>query len=201
MGSPVTMPGDQVSSDSFIVKFVGAQEREDEDNWHRMMVILLNSFDTWPRDMARIEKEAEFLLQVDIRVKRVRISDTYSRIKRVYVHLVDVIAELSSMLIFDVTKKQGLKTLQTLAAERISDSVLRKKDFEHLELPKQLLSDLNEAYDDIWRPNIKYYKCYKCKHCNEDTGVRGYKRKRRSIIILKQIEASPLCLRYTSTFQ
>ena len=33
MGSPVTMPGDQVSSSIFIVKFIGAQEREDEDNY------------------------------------------------------------------------------------------------------------------------------------------------------------------------
>ena len=65
------------------------------------------------------------------------------------------------MLIFKVKKKQEVKKLQTLAAETISDLVSQKEDFEHLEIPKQLLSDLNEAYDDIiWRGNMK---CLKCK--------------------------------------
>ena len=41
-----------------------------------------------------------------------------------------------------------MKTLQTLAAETISECISKREDFEHLEVPKQLLAELNQSYDD-----------------------------------------------------
>ena len=61
-----------------------------------------------------------------------------------------------------------MKALQTIAAETISNCVLKKKHFELLEVPKPLLADLNEAYDNIWRVNLK---CYICKGNLEDTDI------------------------------
>ena len=70
-------------------------------------------------------------------------------------------SNIKSIYIFEVKKKQEMKTLQTLAAETISECISKREDFEHLKVPKQILSNLNESYDDIcWRVNLI------CKHCN-----------------------------------
>ena len=191
----VTKPGYQVFSSSFIVEYIAGyqiwgeeededrKDLEDEDN-HMIMVRLVNTFKMWPRDMARVEREVELLLDVDIRserpdmpginlfTNRVHIrNDTISRkpgerIKTVDVHVQNESDGIKLLYIFEVKKKQEMKTLQTLAAETISECISKREDFEHLKVPKQILANLNEAYDDIWRVNLK------CKHCNvnlEDT--------------------------------
>ena len=188
MDTPVIKPGYQVCSSSFIIEFIATQQMEEEDGneeekeevnrgfwrelelenrqyWHWFMVKLVAEFECWHKfgngmwDMAGIE---EFIPTFHNGVKRIQITttDTFSRIKRIHVYLKDFITDKNSMCIFEVKKKQELKTLQTLAAETISNHVSRKKDFEHLDIPKQLLTDLNESYDNIWRENLK------CKNCN-----------------------------------
>ena len=85
-------------------------------------------------------------------------SDTFSqkpgdRIKTVvHVHIADYYGTQSTV-IFEVKKKPKLemKMLQTLAAETILSCISKKEDVECLEVPKQLLRDLNKAYDEIWR--------------------------------------------------
>ena len=165
MDPPATKPGYKVCSSSFIVEFVAAQQIELEGNWHRMMIFLVNAFEMWPRNMARIEREAKLVPDFDFRVERVKITiSTCYRIKRVHVHLKDITSDIKSILIFYVKKKQEMKKLQTLAAETISDCVSRKEDFEHPEIPKHLLVDLIEVYHDIWRGNIHFNM--KCKNCS-----------------------------------
>ena len=154
---PVTKPGYQVCSSSFIVKFFSGNKFELEEciNWKDMMMHLLNAFEMWPWDMARIERET---MDFDIWVERVEITDTFSRIKRVNVHLDETLRYPPArlMLTFEVKRKQEMKKLLTLAAETVSDFVSKKEDFEHLEVPEPVLADLNEAYDDIiWRGNMK----------------------------------------------
>ena len=131
------------------------------DNWRHLMIQLVNAFEMWPMDMAKIEREAVDFGNFDIRVKKVKINHTFSRIKRVcvYVYIEKVFSDKRLKLIFFVKKKQEMKALQTIAAETISNCVLKKKHFEHLEVPKPLLADLNEAYDNIWRVNLKCYNC------------------------------------------
>ena len=167
-----TKPGFLVYSSSFIIQFtavkVKSEEEELVDNWCNIMFPLVKAFERWPRDMARIEREAADSKCFDIMVKRVKIDHTFSRIKRVCVYMEEVLGDKRSKLIFFVKKKQEMKTLQTLAAEKISNCVSKKKDFEHLEVPKPLLADLNEAYDNIWRVNLK---CYICKGNLEDTDI------------------------------
>ena len=159
---PVTKPGYQMCSSSFIVEFISAkvegEEEEIEDNWDHIMIQLVHAFDIWPMNMARIEREVfwRYFGNFDIRIKRVRIKHTFSRIKRV-----DVYIDQRTKLTFFVKKKQEMKTLQTLSAETISNCVSKEKDFKHLEVPKLLLADLSEAYHNIWR-RVNH----KCKNCN-----------------------------------
>ena len=159
---PLTKPGDRVCSSCFIVEFISAkvegEEEEMVDNWHHIMIQLVEMFEMWPMDMYRIQ-DLDFET-THIRVERVWIDFTFSRIKKVRVYIEEVYSDIKAKLIFFVKKKQEMKTLQTLAAETISNCVSEEKDFEHLEVPKLLLDDLNEAYDDIWRVN------HKCKNCD-----------------------------------
>ena len=162
MDSPVTKPGYQVCSSSFIIEFVRGSE---PNNCHHMMVQLVNAFEMWPRDMARVEREA---VNSNRYIERVKIIDNVSRIKRVLVFfdLKDDFPPHRLLLIFVVKKKQ--EKLLKLAAGIISDCVSKREDFEHLEVPKHLLADLNEAYDDIWR-RINVRRCKNCKDKLEDT--------------------------------
>ena len=192
----LTKPGYQVFSSSFIVEYIAGYriwgEDEDEDredlkdgeDCHMIMMDLIDTFEMWPRNMARVEKEVELLLDVDIRseipempginafTNWVHISnDTISRklgerIKTVDVHVQHKRDDIKLLYIFEVRKKQEMKTLQTLAAETISECISKREDLEHLKVPKQLLAYLNESCDDVWRVNLK------CKLCNvnlEDT--------------------------------
>ena len=127
------------------------------------MVQLVNAFEKWPKDMERVEREA---VDSNLSIKRVEIFDTLFRIKRVHVHVeLEDLPHQRLVLKFVVKKKQEKKLL-TLAAETLSDSVSKREDFEHLEVPNELLTDLNEAYDDIWRGNMK---CQNCKDKLEGT--------------------------------
>ena len=160
--SELTRPGYRVRSSSFIIEFNSAKAKGEEEelvgNWHHIMIQLVNAFEMWQRDMYRITREVDFG-RFDIRVKRIKINHTFSRIKRVCVYIEEVFGDKRSELIFFVEKNQEIKTLQTLAAEKVSNCLSRKKDFEYLEVPKLLLADLNEAYDNIWRGNLKCYIC------------------------------------------
>ena len=166
MDSSVTKPGYPVCSSTFIIEMVaGRWDEKEENNWPlvQLMVKLVNTFEKWPRDMARVEREA---VDFSRNIERVKIIDTVSRIKRVHVHLKYNFTPQRLMLIFVVKKKQ--EKLLKLAARIISDCVSKREGFEHLELPKHLLADLNEAYDDIWR-RVNVKRCKNCKDKLEDT--------------------------------
>ena len=175
-----TKPGYQVFSPSFVAVFIGGnrEELEERKNWHDMMKELLNAFEKWPRDMSEVAWEAgttwiwNSILYHGIKDIRIKISNNKfsrkpgDRIKAVVHVLLGDYNGIQSMLTFEVKKKQEMKKLQTLSAETVSDFVSKKEDFEHLEVPDELLTNLNEAYDDIWRGKMK---CQKCKDKLERT--------------------------------
>ena len=164
MDSPKTFkPGDHVASLSFVLVFIDGSSLKGA--WHEMMTVLVNAIEMSPRNITRIGWKAAFkwtstskhTLDSNIRDVRVKISNnTFSRksgdrIKTfAYVHLTDFDG-IQSMLTFEVKKKPEMKMLQTLAAETILSCISKKEDVKCLEVPKELLRDLNKAYDEIWR--------------------------------------------------
>ena len=44
-----------------------------------------------------------------------------------------------------------MSLLRTLAAEKISGFIAKREDIKQLEVPNDVMDDLNEAYDDCWR--------------------------------------------------
>ena len=160
-----TKPGYQVFSPSFVAVFIGGnrEELEERKNWHDMMKELLNAFEKWPRDMSEVAWLAgttwiwNSILYHDIKDIRIKISNNKfsrkpgDRIKAVVHVLLGDYNGIQSMLTFEVKKKQEMKMLQTFAAETISNCFSKKEDIMYLGLPKQLLKDLNNEYDKIWR--------------------------------------------------
>ena len=51
---------------------------------------------------------------------------------------------------FEIKKKQKM-SLRTLAAEKISGFITKREDIKKLEVPIDVMDDLNEAFDDCWR--------------------------------------------------
>merc|ERR1711994_806601 len=67
------------------------------------------------------------------------------RIKTVCIYLSN---DKRILLIFEIEKKQKMSLLRTLAAEKISDCISKREDIKQLEVPNDVMDDLNEAYDD-----------------------------------------------------
>ena len=116
-----------------------------------------NQFKRWIRLSLAFKCASKSILDINIRDVRVKISnDTFSRkpgdrIKAVVHFCLEDYNGIQTMLTFEVKKKQEMKMLQTFAAETISNCFSKKEDIMYLGVPKQLLKDLNKAYDEIWR--------------------------------------------------
>ena len=155
MDSPVTKPGYQLVSSSFVARFIAGNREElvERKNWHDLMMCLLNCFENSPRDMFIVGCEAAdwiinsihfsriipTFLGMNIRNVGVQISNDLffgkpgDRIKKtvVYVHLEDH-EGIQSMLTFEVKKKQEteMKRLQTLAAETVANNITKGGDID-----------------------------------------------------------------------
>lgn len=169
----ITKKGYQLASSSFVLKFVSARQKkldsrvylEEHTNWRGVMVELINVFDKWPRDVGMVEKEAavkirEWVLNqeggeglvLDVSVKIMdKIYHKQDRLKFVYLHFND---ERKTLLVFEIKKKQKMSMLRSLAAEKVSGFIAKKDDIKELEVPRDVIDDLHEAFDDSWR--VKY---------------------------------------------
>ena len=177
MPNMITKKGYQLASSSFILKFVSARQKKMENrvhleeytNWRGVMEELINTFEKWPKDVNMVEKEAaikirEWVLhrsvqgggeELVLNNVRVQIMDKMyykqDKVKIVYLHFND---ERKTLLMFEIKKKQQLSMLRTLAAEKISGLLTKKEDIKDLEVPRDVIDDLNQAFDDSWR--VKY---------------------------------------------
>ena len=135
-----------------------------------IMMELINTFEKWPKDIAMVKKEARvkirewlrqqilihafminplhLMIMLDSVMIKVKDPDRGGRVKTVCIHL------HSGMLMFEIKKKQKMPLLRTLAAEKISGFISKKDDIKELEVPRDVLDDLQEAFDDSWR--VKY---------------------------------------------
>ena len=169
------------SSSSFVLEFVTATAWKDgvkieEGKSYSLQEIteiiteLKNTFEKWPIDIAMVKKEAtvkirEWLRQrilihsfminplhlmkmLDTVKMKVEGPDRGGRVKTVWIHL------LNYVLKFKIKKKQKM-SLRTLAAEKISSFITKREDIKKLEVPIDVMDDLNEAYDDCWRVQYK----------------------------------------------
>ena len=129
-----------------------------------IMEKVINTFEKWPRDVTMVEKEAAvnirewwedqtqnhglFWLDAELLTPENLIIEVkgLGRIKTVFIHF-----DTGILMIFEIKQKQKMSLLRTLAAEKVSGFITKREDIKQLEVPNDVMDDLNEAYDDCWR--------------------------------------------------
>ena len=157
------------SSPSFILEFVAAWKdgvhmkecntRNQRQDRTGIMTELVNTFEKWPKDIAMVKKEARVKIREWLRQRIIGIDWLHQmiildsiiikikgqgRVKTVCIHL------CNRVFMFEIKKKQKM-SLRTLAAEKISGFITKREDIKKLEVPIDVMDDLNEAFDDCWR--------------------------------------------------
>ena len=125
-----------------------------------IMTELINTFEKWPMDITMVEREAAVKIKEWIHhhhhqfpnINLSLISDVTIKVKGPgRIKTVCIYFSYHIILIFEIKKKQKMSLLRTLAAEKISDCISKREDIKQLEVPHDVIEDLNEVYDDCWR--------------------------------------------------
>ena len=126
------------------------------------MLILLESLESHQTDTARVMKTAAVRLEewavnqpggemLQLRVSvEIKDSKYYRQDQHKCLRLNFSDLHRTSVM-FSVRRKTQLSSLRSLAAARVAGCVARKSHLEDLELPRDVLPDMKEAFDDSWR--------------------------------------------------
>jgi hypothetical protein len=164
-----TKPGFQMESQVFSLRFMSASQQgqlshllEYETDWKEVMQILLNSLDTFPTNKSEVEKvgsekleewaltqeggdELELKVGVIISEKKYYESDSLKFLRLIFNDL------FKTVVLFNVRKKNVMKTMKMIAAEMISSRLSDEEDVYKLEVPRSLYPDIAIAFTDSWR--------------------------------------------------
>ena len=164
-----TKPGFQMESSMFSIKFLWARQEnqvsyllEQETDWEEVMKILLNSLDSFPTNITEVEllssnkleewaltqeggDELELKVNVKISEKNYYQTDSIKHLRLIFNDL------FKTVVLFEVRKKQVMKTLRMLSAEMVSSMLNTVKEVSTLEIPTTLYTDILTAYEDHWR--------------------------------------------------
>ena len=164
-----TKPGFQMESSMFSIKFLWARQEEQvsylleqETDWEEVMKILLNSLDSFPTNITEVEllssnkleewaltqeggDELELKVNVKISEKNYYQTDSIKHLRLIFNDL------FKTVVLFEVRKKQVMKTLRMLSAEMVSSMMNTVKEVSTLEIPTTLYTDIQTAYKDNWR--------------------------------------------------
>ena len=138
---------------------------EEKTDWVAVMSILLASLENNTTDITMACKEASARLeewavcqpggeplQLSIRVEMKDLKYyRQDQQKCLWLHFSDI---YRTAVMFNVRRKNQMTDLRSLAAAAVVASVARKEDIEKLEVPRDVVPDMKEAFDDHWR--VKY---------------------------------------------
>jgi len=158
-----------MESQVFSLRFMSATQQgqlshllEYETDWKEVMQILLNSLDTFPTNTSEVEKlgsekleewaltqeggeELQLKVGVIISEKKYYKSDTLKCLRLIFNDL------FKTVVLFNVRKKNVMRTLKMIAAEMISSRLSDEEDVHKLEVPRSLYPDIATAFTDSWR--------------------------------------------------
>ena len=164
--------GYTLESRKFWLQFKSASQKgerspvlEEKTDWVAVMRILLASLDNNTTDTSMACKEASARLEewavcqpggepLQLRIRAEMKDRKYYRQdqqKCLWLHFSDI---YRTAVMFTVRRKTQMKDLKSLAAAAVVGSVLRKENIESLEVPRDVVPDMKEAFDDNWR--VKY---------------------------------------------
>ena len=132
-----------------------------------MMKILLDRFEHDPADTAKVAEEVAVLLRGDgdsLLQTMIITNEVHDqqREKFLVVHFHD---EHGTFLVFHVKKKMKMLTLRTIAAATISRCLQKSEDVLGLELPKNVIYDIQGAFKDSWKPKVYHHSKIRMQSC------------------------------------
>ena len=133
----------------------------------RIMKILLDKFERYPADTAKVAEEVAVLLRGngDSLLQTMIITNEVhdqQREKFIVVYFHD---QHGTFLVFHVKKKMKMLTLRTFAAATISRCVQKKEDVLGLDLPKNVIGDILGTFKDSWKPKIYHNSKIRMQSC------------------------------------
>lgn len=164
-----TKPGFQMESSMFNIKFMWAKQKkqvsyllEEETDWKEVMKILLNSLDSFPTNITEVELLSsnkleewaltqeggdELQLKVDVKIseKKYYQTDSIKHLKLIFNDM------FKTVVLFEVRRKQVMKTLRMLSAEMVSSLLNMEEEVYKLEIPTTLYTNIRTAFKDDWR--------------------------------------------------
>lgn len=167
-----TKPGFKLQSKNFIICFKSASQSSKESklleeytDWREVMGVILRTCEAFPNNVKRVQEEAARRLEIWSLTQpggaalqlKVRIDAMERRYykqdqnKCFFLRFNDV---YKTLVYFSVRRKQRMLDLRTIAAAKVTGCMVKKEHFKELELPRDVLPDLHEAFDDNWR--VKY---------------------------------------------
>ena len=143
-------------------KKVRSHVLEEKTDWRAVMLILLETLESHYTDTAMVMKTASVRLEewsmnqpggemLQLRVS-VEIKDGKYYMQDQHKSLCLNFSDLyKTCVMFNVRRKTQMSSLRSLAAATVVDCVVRKGHLRQLEVPRDVLPDMEEAFDDSWR--------------------------------------------------
>ena len=176
-----TKRGFKLASANFVLTFLsGTQSRgqssraalEEHTNWRGVMATLLAALERNPaqlteataaagRDLSNwvLAQEGGAGLELAVSVKMMdQDYNRQNRNKYIFVHFNDV---NGTVIMLNVQKKLKMSSLRSQAAAKVAGCILKKDDVATLEIPRDVVPDIKEAFDDNWR--VSYIKTSQLK--------------------------------------
>ena len=165
------------ASANFIITFVkvgmskksnqGPLDCQDCQALKSIIKILLDRFERYPADTAKVAEEVAVLLRGDgdsLLQTMIITNEVHDqqREKFLVVHFHD---EHGTFLVFHVKKKMKMLTLRTIAAVTISRCLQKSEDVLGLELPKNVIYDILGAFKDSWKPKVYHHSKIRMQSC------------------------------------
>ena len=135
---------------------------EERTDWNAVMMILLESLERHYCDTAMVMKTASMRLEewamiqpggeiLQLRIS-VDIKDGKNYRQDGHKSLCLNFSDLyRTSVMFSVRRKTQMSSLRSLAAARVASRVVRRSHLRQLEVPRDVLPDMEEAFDDSWR--------------------------------------------------
>ena len=151
------------------------------------MAVILRTCEAFPNDTVKVEYEAARRLEIwsltqpggaDLQLKvNVDIMDRkyfkQDQNKCFFVQFNDV---NRTLIYFAVRRKNRMSDLRSLAAAKVADCMVRKDHIKELEVPRDVVPDITEAFDDDWR--VKYINTSALKRKIDQSSLNDLRKKK-----------------------
>lgn len=189
-----TVPGFTLQSENFMVKFISgfldgvpSQLLEYETDWMEVMLIILDTLETFPTSVMTTQNilsgslenwvishpGAEHLnIKANVTIQeKAYFTPPLGSKKSLRISFTDT---FKTEVLFYIKKKCNLKSLKNIGAAAVVDHLEDTKDIAELEIPTSLIGNLVTQFNDDWTPKFYRNKIQSYQESNEELGKQDY---------------------------